>query len=78
MAQALDQAWTIFLRTGRLTNQNVDVAKAALSYALLNAAENGERNVRRLAVAAVARMARYESKLRTARSLRSGSSRRSA
>jgi hypothetical protein len=67
-AKALDQAWAIFLRTGRLTSRNVDVAKAALAYALLDAAANGERNPRRLAVAAVGRMARYEAKLRYARS----------
>jgi hypothetical protein len=66
-AKALDQAWAIFLKTGRLTSRNVDVARAALAYALLDAAEKGERNPRRLAVAAVGRMARYESKLRYAR-----------
>ena len=77
-AQALDQAWQIFLRTGRLTNTNADVAKAALTYALLEAAETGERNPRRLAVAAVGRMARYEGKLRYERSLRPSPRHRSA
>jgi hypothetical protein len=69
LAEALDKAWEIYLRTGRLTVQNIDVAKAALTYALLDAAEKGERNVRRLAVAAVGRMAKYEVKLRSARSV---------
>jgi hypothetical protein len=67
LSQALDEAWEIYLRTGRLTGTNIDVAKAALSYALLDSAEAGERNIRRLAIAAVGRMARYEGKLRYAR-----------
>jgi hypothetical protein len=69
LSLALDKAWDIYLRTGRLTTYNIDVAKAALSYALLDAAAEGERNISRLAVAAVGRMARYEGKLRYARSL---------
>ena len=68
LSQALDIAWKIYLKTGRLTAGNIDVAKAALSYALLDAAEAGERNIRRLAIAAVGRMAKYEGKLRYARS----------
>lgn len=68
LSEALDKAWEIYLRTGRLTAQNVDIAKAALAYALLDAAETGERNVRRLAIAAVGRMAKYEGKLRYVRS----------
>jgi hypothetical protein len=67
LSLALDKAWEIYLRTGRLTPSNVDVAKAALSFALLDAAEAGERNIRRLAVAAVGRMAKYEGQLRNAR-----------
>lgn len=78
LAEALDQAWAIFLRTGRLTTQNIDVAKAALTYALLEATQKGERNCRRLAVAAVARMAKYESKLRHTRSTGLSRSRQSA
>jgi hypothetical protein len=79
LSQALDQAWEIYVRTGRLTATNIEVAKAALSYALLDAAETGERNVNRLAIAAVGRMAKYEGKLRYARSYGLGASpRRSA
>jgi hypothetical protein len=77
-ATALDQAWAIYLRTGRLTSRNVDVAKAALAYALLEAAQTGERNPRRLAIAAVGRMSKYESKLRYARSLGQGVTQQSA
>src|SRR3954471_12463943 len=75
-AKAMDLAWQIFLKTGRLTNSNIDVAKAALAYAMLESAEKGERHPRRLAIAAVGRMARYESKLRLARSATRGLVRR--
>ena len=78
LAQALDESWKIFLRTGRLTNANADVAKAAFTYALLELAQTGERNTRRLAIAAVARMARFEEKLRSDRSFRRSAERRSA
>ena len=57
--KALDYAWEIFLRSGRLTSANHDVAKAALTYAILKSATD-ERHARRLAVAAVSRMAKYE------------------
>jgi hypothetical protein len=75
-AEALELAWEIFLKTGRLTSANVDIAKAALTRAMLEAAEKGERNTRRLAIAAVGGMARFEGKLRSER-LHSGG-RRSA
>ena len=68
LSQALDKAWETYLKRGRLTATNIDVAKGALSYALLEAAEAGERNIRRLAIAAVRRVAKYEGKLRDARS----------
>jgi hypothetical protein len=68
LSQALEKAWEIYVRTGRLTATDIDLAKAALSYALLDAAETGDRNINRLAIAAVGRMAKYEGKLRYARS----------
>jgi hypothetical protein len=74
LSRAFDQAWEIYVRTGRLTATNIEVAKAAISYALLDAAEAGERNVNRLAIAAVGRMAKYEGKLRYARSYGLGTS----
>jgi hypothetical protein len=64
---ALDQAWEIFLKSGRLNTHNLDIAKGALAFALLDAVEKGERNPRRLAISAVARVARYENKLHTDR-----------
>jgi hypothetical protein len=67
-AKALELAWEIFLRTGRLTSQNIDVAKAALSYSIFEAAENGQRNPRILAIAAVACMANHEARIKRERS----------
>jgi hypothetical protein len=68
-SKALDCAWEIFLKTKRLTSQNYDIAKGALSYAILEAAAEGERRPRRLAIAAVTRMAKYEAQLQAGRSL---------
>jgi hypothetical protein len=67
-AKALEHAWDIYLRTGRLTSQNIDVAKAALSYSILDAAKNGQRNPRVLAIAAVACMANHEARIKRERS----------
>ena len=69
MAEALNEAWKILGKTGRLTAANVEVAKPALTFAILEAAEKGERNVGRLAVGAVARMAKFEAKIKFERSL---------
>ena len=49
-AEALEHAWEMYLKTGRLTKDNLDTAKAALSYAILQAAAGGERNARRLRI----------------------------
>ena len=62
-AEALQHAWRIFLRTGRLTPKNLDIAKAALTRAILDAAVDGLRNPRRLAVAACARVETYEERM---------------
>jgi hypothetical protein len=71
-AEAFEHGWEIFLKTRRLTVQNIGVAKGALSFAILDAAATGERNARRLAMAAVARMAKYESKFLAERSFHRG------
>jgi hypothetical protein len=72
LARAFERGWEIFLKTRRLTVQNIGVAEGALSFAILDAASKGERNAHRLAMAAVARMAKYESKLLAERSLHRG------
>jgi hypothetical protein len=74
LAKALELSWEIFLKAQRLTSQNHDIAKGALSFALLDAAASGERNPRRLAVMAVARMAKYEAGIVAHRSLFRGNS----
>jgi hypothetical protein len=68
LADGLEKAWEIFLKTGGLTAKNVDIARAALAYAVLECAAAGERNPRRLAIAAVAKMPRHEHQIRYARS----------
>jgi hypothetical protein len=67
LARALENAWEMVLKTGGLTADNLDTAKAALTYAICHEAQNGERNARRLAVAAVARMSRFEPVVRRQR-----------
>jgi hypothetical protein len=56
LAQALEAAWEIFLRSRRLETANIDTAKAALTRSILAGYENGEHNPRRLAIAAVAQL----------------------
>jgi len=60
LEKVLDIAWEIYLRKGRLDAYNLDTARAALTRAILEGFEQGERNPRRLAIAAVASMAQYE------------------
>jgi len=67
-AQALDHAWEMFLKTGRLTGDNLDTAMGALAYCILQAAAGGERNPRRLAISAVAHVDAIEPRIRLERS----------
>jgi hypothetical protein len=67
-AEALEHAWEMYLKTGRLTKDNLDVAEAALSYAILQAAARGERNARRLAIIGVAHVDIIEPRIRRERS----------
>ena len=60
LEQVLDIAWEIYLRKGELDSHNLDTARAALTRAILDGFEQGERNPRRLAIAAVASIAQYE------------------
>jgi hypothetical protein len=66
-SEALEHSWRIFLRSGRLTRQNFDIAKAALTRAILDTASSGLRNPRRLAVAACARADTYIDRIRQER-----------
>jgi hypothetical protein len=66
-ARALGHAWEMFLQARGLRGDNIDTAKGALTYAIFHEAQNGERNARRLAIAAVARMSRFEPMVRRQR-----------
>jgi hypothetical protein len=68
LANALEQAWELFLQNGGLTFENADTAQASLTYAILDTASKGERNPRRLAFAAVARVPEFEPEIRKRRS----------
>jgi hypothetical protein len=68
LEQALEHAWEIFLKRGRLTRDNLDTAMAALAYCILQAAAGGERNPRRLAIHAVAHVGSVEPRIRLERS----------
>jgi len=63
LEQALDTAWEIFLRSRRLDAHNLDTARAALTRGILVGFENGERNERRLAIAAVANIGQFEAEI---------------
>lgn len=56
LAQALDVAWDICRQSGQLETRNIETVKADLTRWILSSYEGGERNVRRLAIAAVAQL----------------------
>jgi hypothetical protein len=63
LEQALDAAWDIILHSGQLDGFNLETAKAALTRAILTGYESGERNARRLAIAAVAQIETYAARV---------------
>jgi hypothetical protein len=56
LAQALDVAWDICRQSGHLDTRSIETAKSALTRSILSNYESGERNTRRLAIAAVAQL----------------------
>ena len=56
LAQALDVAWDICRQAGRLDARSIEATKAELTRSILTNYEAGERNTRRLAIAAVAQL----------------------
>jgi len=56
LAEALDMAWDICLRSGRLRTLDVDLIKSVLTRSIMIEYEGGERDVRRLALAAAAHL----------------------
>ncbi len=70
-AKALDHAWELYLKSKRLTTRNLDLAKGAIAYAVLDVARmGGERNPRRLAKAAIARVSEHEQRLQSLRDMK--------
>jgi hypothetical protein len=67
---ALNHAWEMFLKSQGLTPDNYDTAKAALTYAILHSAREGERNPRKLAIAAVARIEQFHPRIQMDRAYR--------
>jgi hypothetical protein len=63
LQEALDVAWQIFLRNGKLDAHNLDTARAALTRAIIDGFEQGEHNPRRLAIAAVANIEQFEAEI---------------
>lgn len=63
LEEALDIAWDIVLHSGKLDGFRLETAKAALTRAILNGYERGERNARRLAIAAVAQLETYAARV---------------
>jgi hypothetical protein len=56
LAQALDVAWDICRQSGQLETHSIEAMKAELTRSILTSYEGGERNIRRLAIAAVAQL----------------------
>lgn len=61
MERALVRAYQFFMRSGRLSTENLSITKATLSRAIMHAMERGERDESRLAMYAVNTFATYAS-----------------
>jgi hypothetical protein len=53
MERALARAYRLFMSNGRLCAENLSIAKATLSRAIMHAMDRGERNESRLAMYAI-------------------------
>lgn len=70
LAKALDHAWELYLKSKRLTAYNLDLAKGAIAYAVMDAARRGGDNPRQIAKAAMARVGEHERRLQAERAIR--------
>jgi hypothetical protein len=61
MERALLRAYQLFMKSGRLSTENLSITKATLSRAIMHAMERGERNETRLAMYAVNTFTTYSS-----------------
>ena len=70
LAKALDHAWELYLKSKRLTAYNLDLAKGAIAYAVMDVARKGGGNPRQIAKAAMPRVSVHERRLQVERSIR--------
>lgn len=70
LAKALDHAWELYLKSKRLTAYNLDLAKGAIAYAVMDVARRGGDNPRQIAKAAMARVAVHERRLQAERAIK--------
>jgi hypothetical protein len=61
MERALSRAYQFFMKSGRLSPENLSITKATLSRAIMHAMERGERDESRLAMYAVNTFTTYAS-----------------
>ena len=72
LAKALDHAWELYLKSKRLTAYNLDLAKGAIAYAVMDVARKGGGNPRQIAKAAMPRVSMHERRLQAERAIRRG------
>ena len=65
MERALLRAYRLFMKSGRLSSENLSITKATLSRAIMHAMERGERDESRLAMYAVNTFATYSKDILT-------------
>lgn len=70
LAKALDHAWELYLKSKRLTSHNLDLAKGAIAYAVLEVARMGGGNPRQIAKAAMTRVSKHERRLQAVRAIK--------
>jgi hypothetical protein len=69
LAKSLDHAWELYLKSKRLTAYNLDLAKGAIAYAVMDVARKGG-DPRQIAKAAMTRVSLHEQRLQAERAIR--------
>jgi hypothetical protein len=70
LAKALDHAWELYLKSKRLTAHNLDLAKGAIAYAVMEVARMGGDNPRQIAKAAMTCVSEHEQRSQAERAIR--------
>jgi hypothetical protein len=70
LAAAFDLAWDMLQKSGRLADEEADIAKGALARAILDGAQRGQQNARQLAVFAIGWFERYRKEVAAEREWR--------